>query len=95
VGAFEIDWPSSSGTIQLSSPSREAPCTEEHMDSEGIIRRYTASYPSSLHRCRTGDAAGICLADQFSIGVPESDGPSGKKASRLSSRVNVTSSPWE
>src|SRR6516165_7183739 len=34
VGAFEIDLPSSTGTIQLSSPSREVPCAEEHMDSE-------------------------------------------------------------
>ena len=41
AGAFEIDLPSSIGAMQLSSPSGEAPCAEEHMDSEGTIRRYS------------------------------------------------------
>jgi hypothetical protein len=68
VGAFEIDLPLSIGAMHFSSASGEAPCAQEHMDSEGIIRRCTASYQSSLPRCRTGDAAGIDLADEFSIG---------------------------
>src|SRR6516165_2622251 len=44
--------------MQFSSVSGEAPCAEEHMDSEGIIRTCTASYPSSLPRCRTGIVRG-------------------------------------
>src|SRR5262249_49350172 len=71
VGAFEIDLPSSIEAMQLSSDSDEAPYAEESTDSEGIIRTCTASYPSSLPRCRTGYAAGIGLADQFSMGLPE------------------------
>jgi hypothetical protein len=65
MGVFEIDLPSSIGAMQLSSPSSEAPCAEEHTDSEGIIRSVAASYPSSLPRCRTGDAAGIDLTSSL------------------------------
>jgi hypothetical protein len=66
VGAFEIDLPSSIGPMQLSSASGEDSCAEKH--GQGVIRRYSRILSSSLPRCRTGDAAGIGLADQFSIG---------------------------
>ena len=80
VGAFEIDLPSNIGAMQLSPASGEAPCAEEHMDSEGISEGLA-------------DAVGIDLADQSPLGPsrirwPQRINPWGprKKASRLSSR---------
>src|SRR6516164_4758198 len=76
AGAFEVDVPSSIAAMQLSSASGEAPCAGEDTDSEDIIRTCTASYPSSLPRCRTGDPLGSGWLTRSPLGLPESDGPS-------------------
>jgi len=72
VGAFEVDLPSSIGAMQLSSASSEAPCAEEYIGSEGIIRR-------TRHRILFLDAEqetplGSAWLTSYRLGRPESDG---------------------